>query len=847
MIYNAITVECGKNFSLMDEELALWVDVDAKFDFTNEEAFFAALIEHSEFVNQIFPTPRCVLVMAVTRRDIDYGDKLVNEARNRENRKVFLLVRDRENLHRVFSPVESHLGTARLFPSEDDQKRIFRGFNGSQIKFDDVAFTDRMAQHELHALHYKRFLLLCCGLDHRLRLFGEFYPGPPTLDFVSMKFQEKYCRFLHDDPDSGRLIGDTRPKVGDWIKEKNTYLRSGSRVLCNWHELLNPSTAPAACRERTERRRGFRLQYEPKNRHDVMIAYREGRSLCVDLEVHHGETFRYEKRSLHCKVNLSKFKDGDWDWDYTDQPFLCLDAVSAEDLHYYIHHRESRKDHLDYIRFFKRALAHVQAEHADEMQARAALAQALTDGRLANGEEAKTIIDQAVVAWRAANRGKSLPKFDGSMSSAWKSLLDQMYMLAGDGKRQAEEVETFVHELGYQPLRLVLSGGAKLIVYEAPKQEERDDRLTPHIWVHCITLEHGKKSLKEKSRRWAVLPKLAASETTLHEWPLAEEWIYEGVGVLTFERKKEMLALTNGFESQLRPFLTTMDGAEYTDQLNEWKGVREQILRTSKYVRNPVIAVPIGVIYYPRSKSLHYLCVGTSNAHAILHRQAPTVKAAAELRAYFMRPYESQVRAGELFDGALNDRNLWSLLEVNVSFVSSRRRVYLQQEGQDNRLDGRSFKDPRLSAWLEGFLTSTKDYAKVWLAPGVMDQAGRCQLDTLMNNELPADFEPLDIAEIELYANDGQTLPKYTAWFDITARNDVEALTKLNPGDPHRPEGTGDFGYSTRHHYETTRATAREFIQEKQKGLARVVPAAELPDAPQPPEGVERWYRLTED
>lgn len=824
---------------LMDEELALWADIDEKFDFRKESAFFDALRSHPDLVNQIFPTPRCALVMAVTRRDIDYGDKWLNDGRNRENRKVFILVRDGENLHRIFSPVESHLGTSRLFPSEDDQKQIFRGFNGSQIKFDDVAFTDRLAQHELHALHYKRFLLLCCGLDHRMKLFGEFYPGPPTLDFVSMKFQEEYCRFLHDDPDSGRLIGDTRQKVAGWIKEKNTYLRSGSRVLCNWHELLNPSTAPAACREGRAHRRDYRLQYEPKNRHDVRIAYRDGQSLCVDIEVH-GESYREDKRSFKSKVNLTKFKDGNWD--YTDQPFLCLDAVSAEELHYYIHHRESRRDHLDYIRFFKRALAFIQAEHAGEMQARVAMLQSLEDGQLASGVEAKSIIDQAVVAWRAANRGKSLPKFDGAMTPAWKSLLDQMYMLAGEGRRQAEEVESLVRELGYEPLRLVLSGGAKLVVYAAPKQDERDDRLTPHIWVHRITLEHGKKSLKEQSRRWAVLPKLAASETTLHEWSESEEWIHEGEGRLTFERKQEILALPTGFESQLRPFIEPMSSTDHAQHLLDWRDVRKELLRHGRLVLNPVIAVPIGVIYYPRTKSLQYLCVGTSIAHAILHRQAPTEKIAADLRAYFTGSYENEIKAGEMFDSDLTDRDQWSLLEVGVKSMSSRQGVYLRQSGVEGRLDGRNFQDPRLSAWLECFLTSTKDYAKVWLAPGVMDDKGRCNLDTLMNFELPADFEPLDIQEIKLRAcKEGQELPKYNAWFDISPHVE-KPIRPLNDFMGDRPASVGEYGYSVITYFDTSRAAARSKIRKKVEGRTRVVPAADLIDAPQPPEGIERWF-----
>lgn len=158
--------------------------------------------------------------MATTRRDLDYGDRWTNQAKNDENRKVFLMVRNGENVHRVFSPVESHLGTGRLFPSRDDQDRIFRGVDGSQIKFEDVAYTAHLSSHARYALHYKRFLLLMCGLDHREKLFGEFYPGPESLHFVTLDFQEKFCRFIHDDDGEGLIETTPRQPVAEWIKEK---------------------------------------------------------------------------------------------------------------------------------------------------------------------------------------------------------------------------------------------------------------------------------------------------------------------------------------------------------------------------------------------------------------------------------------------------------------------------------------------------------------------------------------------------------------------------------------------------------------------------------------------------
>ncbi len=59
------------------------------------------------------------------------------------------------------------------------------------------------------------------------------------------------------------------------------------------------------------------------------------------------------------------------------------------------------------------------------------------------------------------------------------------------------------------------------------------------------------------------------------------------------------------------------------------------------------------------------------------------------------------------------------------------------------------------------------------------------------------------------------------------------------------PEGHG--GYSSSHRVFLTRHDARAAIGEWVSAPHRVVPAAELPDAPKAPEGYERWFVLTED
>ncbi len=83
-------------------------------------------------------------------------------------------------------------------------------------------------------------------LDHRLKLFGEFYDPQDRLSFV-YGVQEKYCRFIYDHDGTG-LLDNPDAKVRPSLRSmwpSHRHLRSGSRVFCEWRAVCTPNTAPA--------------------------------------------------------------------------------------------------------------------------------------------------------------------------------------------------------------------------------------------------------------------------------------------------------------------------------------------------------------------------------------------------------------------------------------------------------------------------------------------------------------------------------------------------------------------------------------------------------------------------
>lgn len=720
------------------------------------------------------------------------------------------------------------MGTSRLFPSKDDQDRVFRGVDGSQIKFEDVAYTAHLSSHERYALHYKRFLLLMCGLDHRMKLFGDFYEGPESLHFVTLAFQERFCRFIHDDDGAGLIESTPRQPVAEWIKEKNAYLRSGSRVLCLWHELMNPDTAPSACKERPGDY--FDRVFTPTHPIDLKIAARIADSLCVKVEVSGGYGSR--ARTFACSVNLTSLSRRTWASD--SLAFLCLDTVEPEELRWYIHNREARCNHLQFIRFFKLALVHLEQERASEHDARNRMLQALTDGAIAHGEEARGIISQTVIAWRAANRGKALPLFvDGKPPAAWKGLLDQMYGLAGNGKRQAQEIEAFVRQSGYQPLRIALTGNSKFVVYAAPKANELDNRLETHAWVHRMVVEHGKDKYVEKSRRWVILRQVDAAETSLAEWSEIKEWYRTSV-FESYETKQEILDEVTGYAGKLEPLVGGIDAARHRVLAEDWFDLRSELTELSKTVVSPKLVVPVGACFFPNTRNVSYIAVGMTNPYGWLYNNAPDDKIRAEMRRRFIRAYLDEEDAASHHDQLIVTTSQWALAQLSddhrfegMKPVSG---AYMRFMGNG------STPDPRLAPAFARWLTRDGRDANVWFADGCVDGNGALLLDSLLGVSLPADYDPRDVLEVHASTADGKEVP-FGRWLEIVpAGSDYTAI--------HR-NVAGASGYSFTTSHCASPAEARELVQRKARAAGVEVKPAELIEgAPLPAKGCERWIIL---
>jgi hypothetical protein len=505
-----LTLVQGKRF--MAEEVAIFADVDDSFDFASTAIFFDLLAKNDALRNVVFPTERCVVSMAVNRHRVNYGEKVsAFEAamRDAQNRLVFLLVRDGDNIHVVYSSEPSHEAAHRLFPSDEDIAKPFKGIDGTKINLKDVAFIEASRRFEDQALHYKRFLILLCGLDHRLHLMGEFYPPECCgLQFMSQEFQAKYFHFLEDEG-RDRFLELPMEPVEDWMERCNNSLRSGSRVMLSAGASEN---SPAL----THLRYYGLAKSELKRLH---VVSREGKHHYVSVLA--TPSYRSDGEDKTVKVWL------DGPDAKSRKSFLCLDLVRAPTIYRYIHSRIHRSHSIGWIRIFKRIHAHLSAELVRQAELRSHLrANALAHGGLAE-DQVDEAIEMGIMTWRAGHRGADAP--DVTDTKEVNAILTLMYPSEKIATAIDNLLGKLIAEESLTPLKLVRTGKTRLALYV----EANSDDKAPYApgckwgWVKRLVLEPRKTKLSVASTSlvWLEKEKVDPTEEEMRTWPELGEWL----------------------------------------------------------------------------------------------------------------------------------------------------------------------------------------------------------------------------------------------------------------------------------------------------------------------------------
>lgn len=505
----------------LDEEYAVWADVDDTFDYRDTDKVDKAIAEHPQFRDQLLPTARCVVSVSTRRFDRQYENFHEGVYHNKINRDAYLLVRDGENVYRVFSAQPSHESARRLFPTEAEYDGIFTGISGDKITYNDIRYTDHRRKADDTSLHYKRFLILLCGLDHRLGLFGQFYPANEATQFIRLSFQQTHMVFAHDDEPGTLIDHQPIPSVDQFIAKHNEPLRSGSRVIAFYPDLITHESAPGMFSYRNYE--GHHSIADPIEIWGIHKVQRRGKDLVISVEAKRTECFSQAK-NIHFTATVTvgghrggQVRDG----------FLCLDTVDPDQLRRYIYERQHRVAYIRYIRLFKRALAHLEKEKRQAAPVHEAVVQeVLSQGIVDNAGDAMASAKASLMSWRAARRGADIPSVDNK-----KAIAQLVQGVKTENKKWEATVipliEEMVEKKGYRPLKLAVSGTGVLRLYHVPPQPLPAHRLQG-FWVALSTVKVGENtaSLSDQKMTW-MDKKPFPGETIVKCWPQWESWAQE--------------------------------------------------------------------------------------------------------------------------------------------------------------------------------------------------------------------------------------------------------------------------------------------------------------------------------
>jgi hypothetical protein len=717
------------------EELAVFRTVsEEEFDYKHKGEFFDALISDDDFVNQVFPAARCVVCMAYRRHNKNYEDIWESYHKNQYNTEVFLLVRNGENIHQVFSEDSAHLKAARLFPSREEVEKIFEQssfWEPKQITLDDVAFADHFHAFEKNALHYRRFLILLAGLDHRLKLFGEFAPQKDRDMFVSEYFQKKYLRFLHDDDGLGMLPAPRRIPFDEWVRSHNRNVTAGSRVLCNWYEVLNRETAPGVVKENS-RGSGYYRSANPVNSYEIVIAYRKAGNIFVDCRVEREVFFRDEPLRFDAKVAIEKYRFRSTGW-------LCLDRVDWREMIAYVQDRKTREEFGNYLEFFKIAIRQLRQEEDAERETREALKVAIIEGNVANSDDCERIVQEAVWVWRAANRGSHLPRlgtieFEAEKESMWSIL----FRVARTQSVPVEAIRWGIEERGDRCLRVAVTGKGRIVSYSAPGNREEPDRgLTPNHWVKRETVTISKKGkIKIDDPRWCILRASFAAETVLFEDEKAIEWISSEEPGINPSQMVKLFAHCDEFESRIQKVFFSLSEVEF-DELFEQSQIARRIANTgARFVQEPTYQFPFGVMYRKRTGRTLMVSIAIE-AFELLLRVAPDETRRKAVLDWYLRPYSNEawaVQRLEKSQGKNCFRPAWFELQTPKCYPFSQKGLGILEISF--YAEGRTANE-QFNYW-HSRLRSHGNEETVWLNPNVFSEGKfrATELITLINARL---------------------------------------------------------------------------------------------------------------
>lgn len=385
----------------MDEEIAVRIGYQnaLDFDLSTIEKFDEWLLEPGN-LDYIMAEPRGIIALKIRRTAKDYsGDPFINALLNKENlNNTYFLIRNGQNVYRIFTH-KLALET-RLFPYRDELASLVEQMQ----KVRSETEKDNM---EIQTFVYRKLVTFLQGLLDRTTVFGQT-KEPINLFHLNERTQE-LIRFIYDDE---HILSDGRPRFTDWLKQTNSVIEEGSRIVMtgiyepgryqwarNFQDRLfyychesNVPPLPQAGRYQVEKA-------PPGHIWDRFAVNKRPKNYCVRYNPKNTVYGSWDDYNPHERKNRIA-----WAIDpEKDLFFLNYDAIRVEDIDYYLQSRLHRPEYLHMLPVLQQVLIEKQEEARQE----APFIQMVVDEARRQHIPADTeTVEAAIVWWKTKNKWK---------------------------------------------------------------------------------------------------------------------------------------------------------------------------------------------------------------------------------------------------------------------------------------------------------------------------------------------------------------------------------------------------------------------------------------------------------
>lgn len=340
----------------MDEEVGTiqYINGQRGIDFQSIEEFDNWLLEDPKHLDLVLPEGKGIVALRPSRQEREYSRNfLVNMKIKDQNNFMYLLIRNGENLYRVFTDVR--VGN-RLFPTQVEMNEVMEKLNEAE----SMSYDEEKARDQEISWRYKAAIIQ--GLIERTAVLHPL-PSDDVSLFNPDSFDRGDITLIRD----AEVVSlpDGRLSFKEWRKAANENIQLGSRVVltdvsrCQMQENRYEKHGDAWA----WRYGGHYYHWTPEAPDDgvyVIVDEKWEKLGLWDKEPRHLFKIMYMPRHRWSDSNR---RQGFW-FEANDEFVLNYDAFNMDDITYYVTNRLERPNYLSVIpqMFNLRDLRHEEIE-----------------------------------------------------------------------------------------------------------------------------------------------------------------------------------------------------------------------------------------------------------------------------------------------------------------------------------------------------------------------------------------------------------------------------------------------------------------------------------------------------